>query len=343
MFLPPFFLFLIMAEQTRRTEVLDAAKEYFGEDLVDYQSEDTSIVIRFPEVKVSNERNKYTIVKELFAKLVVSADGKLNESPRLIRSRFSYAQWISRYSHSHLPRISGIPVWAAPCFGSGPILNTIDILSKEYDLDRWGLLFFELEKFVRTESLKGGPYIRLESIGAGPTCTTRALFRPYRRLAYNEDNINEMVKILLRSHNLTFGYNGTNLTFAVSDLQLVLTMSKVLIEAAKKHMLSSITLREMIDTGVLEPVILKDNTLASVNSDLLQIPENVVILTFKGEPQYLTVEDKEDNLTYFYVLNGTWAALLANTILTMINTYFPNHYGRTEQTKIEAEGKSIFL
>ena len=332
-----------MAERARRAEVLDAAKEYFGEDLVDYQSEDTSIIIRFPEVKVSNERDKYTIVKELFVKLKISYEGILLENPRLIRSRFSYAQWISGYVHSHLPRIGDTPVWSTPCFGSGPILNTLRILSHEYDLDRWGLLFFELEKFVRTESLTGGPYIRLESIGVGPAYSVRPLFRPYRIFGHDENTVNEMIKVLLRSNKISFGYTGTNLAFAISDLQLVLTMSKVLIEAAKRHMLSSITLREMIDNGILEPVVLKDNTLVSIRPNILHIPENAVVLTFKGEPQYLKVDDKEENFNYFYALSSVWAALLANTILTMINTYFPNHYGRTDQTKIEAEGKSIFL
>ena len=49
-----------------------------------------------------------------------------------------------------------------PCLGSGPIRRTITLL--QIDMDLWQL-YCRIDNYMQTESIKGIPYIKLESLG----------------------------------------------------------------------------------------------------------------------------------------------------------------------------------
>ena len=126
------------------------------------------VIIRWKKVKVSNEKDEYTNIYNLFARINVSAEMRLaNSSFELLKSTYTRSQLISGYSHSHLPgrENNTILLWGHPCLGNGPIINTLNTLASEYDADEWLLFLAELDTYVHTESLKGGPYMYLSSIG----------------------------------------------------------------------------------------------------------------------------------------------------------------------------------
>ena len=120
-----------------------------------------SIIIRFPVVRVTNEEDKYVIIKDLYA-LVNVERGLLHDSFRLQRTTFSKQHWQCGYAHSHLPELLG---WQHPCLGTGPIASTQSNLRGCGHIELWGLFAYELGKYVTVESLQGVPYKRLESIG----------------------------------------------------------------------------------------------------------------------------------------------------------------------------------
>lgn len=123
------------------------------------------IIIHWNEVKVTNEENRSTTVKDLFCK--VNFINGVYTDMKFKRTTFTQKEWDSRYSHSHLHQIDyGNPLkWDNMCLGTGPIRDTIYSLRDSYQEETLSIFFWELDKVVHVESLRGIPYIRMESIG----------------------------------------------------------------------------------------------------------------------------------------------------------------------------------
>ena len=126
-----------------------------------------SILVWFPEVVVTNDNNRSTTIYDTYIKVSLNTNGTIRNEFKLCRSTFTEEQYDSKYVFSHCPsaNLKQGPFWLSCCLGRGPIRYTISNLMNEYDLDIWLLFCIELEAYLRVESLEGGPYIRLESIG----------------------------------------------------------------------------------------------------------------------------------------------------------------------------------
>ena len=157
---------------TNRDKVIEILNGYYGEDRVDVQNEST-ILIHWPEVTVTNENDRSIVIKELYALIIVTQDGTLNGTFRLNRSEYSCTEWFNHYMHSHVPPIYHEAPWefSSSCLGGGPIRDTMTYLNSEFDEDFWTMFALELDKYVHTESLSGGPYKRIEELNRLPeTC-----------------------------------------------------------------------------------------------------------------------------------------------------------------------------
>lgn len=179
-------------------EIKDILYHYYGEERVDIQlqniltfieihkpsltsnekiiqfinscSEKIPILIHFPEVTITNEYNDSLLVKDLYIKFYIHLNGYLSFDNFLItRTTFTYAQLNSGYIHSHAPRFTNTPIFKNPCLGEGPIKNTTTNLQLEYDSNLWNLFCIELDQYVKTESITGGPYIRMTSLSTNTT------------------------------------------------------------------------------------------------------------------------------------------------------------------------------
>lgn len=157
----PFYFLSVMIAILKKQKVCNLFKEYFGEDKVDIQND--KIIVWWPEVIVSNEYNKSCVIKDLYALVRICNDGTLSGSFRLNRSSYSYDQWKTKYCHSHVQRIyrseDNLTYWREPCLGSGPIRQTISSLQLDFDEDVWRLFIFELDQYVRHESIEGVPIV----------------------------------------------------------------------------------------------------------------------------------------------------------------------------------------
>lgn len=149
-----------------------AAEDMFGSDNIDLQdlaSSNPELIIHWDEIEVSNENDDKHTIYDMYAKVTFSSGYELIGF-KLTRSTLTIDELKAHYVFSHLPKMSTNLDYSTPCIGSGPIRNTMSSLAKRYDSDLFRLFLVELDRYVRTESLTGVPYIRMSEIGITYSC-----------------------------------------------------------------------------------------------------------------------------------------------------------------------------
>lgn len=302
------------------------------------------LYIRFPKVTVTNEDDKSVDIDELYVLVPINADGTLRREFSMVRSSYPMIQWLSGYSHSHLPSFntSSVPHFAYPCLGNGPLRPTQDNLISAFNIDMWGLFAFELEKYVTQESLLGGPYIKLESIGKSNEATEIKLC--YRdELEYTCANIDfRDFLISYCSHtNLNVSYKESQYDLGITDVNFVISLSDYFIKWYNNKVAEGVyytTLINLINNNILNKVIIDGNKVYS--SAIIQNIDNIQSLEgshltmsrnsdkdfiFKGKPVTLHIDGnlniKSEN--YTLLLNTDICSYMLTKILEVIN----NKYG----------------
>lgn len=224
-------------EKTPLQKVTDLFIEYFGEEKVDLQI--NKILVYYPSVTIANENDRSAELTELYVKIEVSNDGLLLGTFRINRSEYTAAQWVSDYMHSH---VCGIPkntpnTFLSPCLGYGPIRDTCLSLNREFDEDIWRLFIYELDKYIHTESLSGGPYRKIENIGISNNSSSyiETVLIPEVwdfTIVYELESLlyNEFLPYLIHKGIFSFNYNGKYYDIADSPLNIVIKTSNVFIE-----------------------------------------------------------------------------------------------------------------
>ena len=153
-------------------DIQSAAEDMFGADNIDLQhtsSNHHNLIIYWDEIEVSNENDDKHTIYDMYANVEFSNNCELI-SFKLTRSTLTADEFNAGYVFSHLPRLSTRLEYTTPCLGRGPIRNTMTSLARMYDPDLFRLFLVELDRYVRTESLAGGPYIKMSEIGNVYTC-----------------------------------------------------------------------------------------------------------------------------------------------------------------------------
>ena len=149
-------------------------KEYFGENRVDIiETIDTrtctNVYIWFPKETISNNKGQNHTIYDLYIK-VKFVDSRFMDM-RTIRTSFTLAELYSGYLHSHSPSMpyvrsnTMIRTYTGErscCLGTGPLGQ---LMGDYIDSNILMSLCIYIEKWVRWESLEGGPYVRMEQIG----------------------------------------------------------------------------------------------------------------------------------------------------------------------------------
>ena len=125
------------------------------------------LFIHWPDVTISNEEDKSIQVHDLFVRIPLYFKGLLfNEMEpfTVLKTTFSRVEWYHGYIHSHVQNYDTFR-FRHMCLGSGPIKNTISKL-KRHPTDEFAtkLFFWELDKVMHVESIRGIPYIRMSSV-----------------------------------------------------------------------------------------------------------------------------------------------------------------------------------
>ena len=302
------------------------------------------LYIRFPKVTVTNEDDKSVDIDELYVLVPINGDGTLRRDFSMVRSSYPMIQWLSGYSHSHLPSIStsSVPHFAYPCLGMGPLGSTQDNLRHEFNIDMWGLFAFELEKYVTQESLLGGPYIKLESIGRSNEATEIKLC--YRdELDFSCDNID--FKDFLRSYcshtNLNVSYKEGQYSLGITDVNFVISLSDYFIKWYNNKVAEGVyytTLVNLINDDILNKVIIDgnkvysnsivqniDNIQSLEGSHLTRSQDSDTDFIFKGKPVTLHIDGNLNlkSKNYTLLLNTYICSYMLTKILEVIN----NKYG----------------
>lgn len=302
------------------------------------------LYIRFPKVTITNEDDKSVDINELYVLVIIRENGTLRRNFSMVRSSYPIIQWLSQYSHSHLPRLETyeVPHFDDPCLGSGPLVNTQDSIKYEFNIDMWGLFAFELEKYVTQESLTGGPYIKLESIGKSSESTEIKLCYS-DRIEDSCDNIDfrDFLISYCNHNSINVSYKEGQYNLGITDLNFVISLSDYFIKWYNNKVAEGIyytTLNSLIDNNVLNKVIIDGNKVYSDsiidNIDNIQALEGSTLameedserdFIFKGKPVKLHIEGnlniKSDN--YTLLLNTDICSYMLTKILEVIN----NKYG----------------
>ena len=254
------------------------------------------IIIHFPKALVENEQNKVEPIYDLFVRIIPYCGDVVHA----LRTTYTEAQLKSRYVHSHLPRLYECPRWEQWCLGSGPIRHTLDRLSRDNpEPGLIGLLCLELETLVATESLSGGPYIRMEEVHGGST--VNAYFNcsfnldnpeETQSLRFRSDIVRNWFKEFLTSGELKLKLNNSLIELGCSMLDLFIDATNSFIRYLEKH---SYDINNFMGvpgsnnnfrSDFFEEYIIKDGELRKVYSDNvapLLASLGKTILTFKDE------------------------------------------------------------
>lgn len=324
----------------RITEVYNVFKDFFGEDYVDLRS--SEIMVYFPEIKITNEHDRYVIIEDLYVRIPLSPDGNIISGFQINRGKYTYAQFNYHYMHSHAPSLilktnespCSIP-FMTPCLGSGPIATTIAYLSLDYDVYRWQLFCLELKKYLETESLSGGPYRRLEEIYSGILINCKDTLR-YPEVLQEPEGIkvvHDFIKYMVNRKKIKFSYISTKYSLGMSIKEYIITISNMFIEWYNeefRHGTYTYTFQDLTRYHILVPTIIKGNEFFTIGNYFPpNVPEKVYICTFKGEDIYLKLYEDLNIPNNSIILKFDISFYILTLLLKILNL----NYGRKEINK----------
>lgn len=305
------------------------------------------IIVRFPNVTVTNEYDKSIDIQELYVKTRVTNEGKLISRFTCIRAFYYIDQWESDYCHSHIPRIS--KDWEEPCTGTGPINSTMDSLYSNYSEDIWGLFCYELDKFVRVESISGVPYRRLESVGlkdTSPVAASNMSLSGSANLAevLDKDAQKDLIMHIINNMPIKIAYSKNHYVLGESIIKTWIRISREFANwyNNKYNNKKKASLVKLLAYGVVGKYIYENGCIyrvGMVSRRNMSEYEGADLLTFKGHSVKMHIEDnskKDNDNNYVYLVSPVFVNLLINRILLVLNY----NYGRKETTTTEEDQTS---
>lgn len=311
------------------------------------------VLIHYPETKVTNEYGDSTTIYDSYIKFNINSFGKLQDSFTMARTTYTREQLDSNYMHSHANGIrmsdDGIE-FSYCCLGTGPIATTVNNLNTNFDSDIWRLFCVELDRYIETESISGGPYNRLSYIGNNAnyrelpsafvfrTTLSHYNINPVLRrensLQIKED-IKHFIKYVIESKKIKFRYVQCAYDIGMSFKDLVLTMSNLYIDWINKNngVQFNVNKDDLINKGVLIKGIIKNNKFYKTNDNIIsQITSTGKSgLIFKGkEVPFKIIGDTEES-NVILILNPTFIMKIVNILLNILNY----RYEKSESTPSE--------
>ena len=299
------------------------------------------VLIHYPETKVTNEYEDSTTIYDSYIKFNINRFGRLQDSFTMARTTYTREQLDSNYMHSHANGIyisnDGIE-FSHCCLGTGPIATTVNSLNEDFDSDIWRLFCVELDRYIETESISGGPYNRLSYIGNNASYrelpsdfvfrTTLShyninpVLRRKNSLQIKED-IKHFIKYIIESKKIKFRYVQCAYDIGMSFKDLVLTMSNLYIDWINKNngVQFNVNKDDLINKGVLIKGIIKNNKFyKATNNRFSQITSTGKSgLIFKGkEVPFKIIGDIEES-NVILILNTTFIMKIISILLNILN------------------------
>lgn len=328
--------------------ILDSEYDDYLTGFASGRPSNIKLTVWFPEITVTNENNKFEVIYDVYIRILLNTDGSMKGNFTLCRSTFTHGQYRSGYMFSHTRSISNddVPNFQDCCLGSGPIRYTMSNLMGTYDEDIWLLFCIELDAYLRVESLNGGPYIKLETIGnnrsrktleqefpnsiktvisAGvihrpnPSPTAKAIYKL----------INGFISYIIKERVLRFNYINGAYNIAHSYVDVRVTLSNAFIAYVNTLNLADyLSVRELYEKRIIVSGVVKGNGIevSSINENTIDdaTPRHMPF-SFKGNRVPFVIKREEvvhSNDSIFLANNVTLNIL--NHLLTYLN------YGRNK-------------
>ena len=307
------------------------------------------ILVWWPTVTVTNENDRSVNIQDLYAKITVTMEGTLPWEYSgfiLTRTTFSERQYASGYCHSHVPRFSGVPDFQDPCLGTGPIRHTIMDLHGQYEEALWMLFCQELSLYVTVESLRGGPYFRMETIGSGMRMREYEDYHnglysfdslssfwnhdPVKRLMFREILTNFITYYLEKGH-LVLNYKDGMFVSGMSFFDFIIDISNSFIDFYNQYGQEE-NVQGLYDKYILEKALAANNKFYLPDS--VQSVQNVdtsledsEMFIFKGEMKHLHIfREGNAHMEITTLLNWRIASYILNNVLKIINYRYRNEH-----------------
>lgn len=317
-------------------------KNTYIKKYVDIYSVNVYILIYFPKITVTNEYDESVDIEEVYVRVPINLMGKMISNFEIIRTKYSYIQYVSGYMHSHAH--SGISKtsrdWRGMCLGSGPLITTTHTLKQSYDLDIWRLFCIELDEYLKVESVSGVPYIRMNRIGNNSLHTyhinKNILNHIQNVIKQYPSFIKDFLKFFIKkicSNTDYFAFRNNDICWAISDEQFAIVLSKYFIKYCNcRNKETEINIDSIISNFMVK-------VQRNVSGDLKYFVQSnsynytddsqsdTKALTFKGQDKYVKIDTKVETSQNkeIYLLNPDIVSQILNYLLKVIN------YGNTEE------------
>lgn len=301
-------------------------ESFFGKENVD-STDKCYIVIYFPEIKIRNEFNESRVLTDIYVRVCVDDDGKIKPEISLIRGSVTFQEYKCGYMHSHVISTSYFNYYRHICLGSGPIVDTINVIDGiitrgESCAEMYRLFCMQLKILLETESIAGVPYISMSTINDSERCEKIISFIKQCYRTKLDDKIIDFIKELCKTRPFNFSYFKGFYRIAHSDQDIALIITNEYIKYINKN---KFPIKEEIGKFIHcvynNGFIYKTHDFLSESKKYKKTP----IIEFNGNPVFFNIiENDEKQNNEFLLLNPTYMFIIVNTLLNLIN------YGTTE-------------
>lgn len=354
----------VVRKDEKYGSVYDISEERLKDIEERYAHQIYNIFIWWDKVTVTNENDKSVVIQDLYAKVQINMNGTIPlESVGFLLNRATYSemQFRSDYLHSHINGItkSDFSYFNAPCLGRGPIVQTILTLKNEYDEAIWMLFCEELSKYVTVESLTGGPWRKLESIGVRIVDhryegymlgTVHQFFNSSLGTEELKKHLKEFIKYYLENGHLSISYQYGYYTVGTPYYDYIIDISNAFIDFYNSYLNRFIPhITDLFTTGLLNKAFVDNGKFytTSYNGRFylgdIEMYQNKYVLTFKGEKILTKIIPKEGGEEYTStILDSNFAIYLLKKILTVINYRYKNEHTGEQKESFSHSG-AIYL
>ena len=323
--------------------------EYFIKNVIissinNYIIDTPEILVYYPSVTVTNEFGKSIIIKDLYIKIKLTLNGQLKNYFTLNRAEYSSIQFESNYLHSH---VSNIPrhdftYFQSSCLGYGPIKATMDNLNYACNEDIWRLFCVELDKYVHTESLEGGPYKRLENVGKGSSGGYKLnIVNKLNKTVFYKGIIKKFLIDYINEGLLKFNYKNNSFSLGMNKIDFIVSISNSFIQwFNKSHYTKTCTLDNLIYNSIIRKCIIENNDIYTLYDTIEDYSQYIGkrICTFKGKDITLNITNDFSVDNYCYLLHESIISFILSRILKVLNF----KYGRKEYENTESNSTEKF-
>ena len=295
-----------------------------------YQEPPFYIFVHFPNVTITNEHNDSINIKDLYARIPIYWNGTLNHRFEMIVTTYTRTLFNAGYCHSHLHHLYGNkPIFDTPCLGTGPLVETCNVLTSNFTEDNWRLFCVELSRYVTVESLLGTPYFRMTNISDKRSNKLINIHKVSNYIWDHKELLIETIHNLVSKKLLNFKYVNGEYNFANSEAELIRIISNEFIaiyndKFNKKEV--NETLLQLTNRSFVIKVKYYNNNYYYTGRIVNKIPSNAVLFTFKGKDIKTVITDDITDIKETFILNPDKISYIATKLLEFINI----NYGKEQ-------------